>query len=54
MCSFNGRNYNAFKYINKEKYKSNEIDFFKILTIERKVGIDANLLVKCQKYYNYL
>lgn len=54
LIKYNGNNYNIFKYIDNEKYDIAKIDFLKLLTVERKVKIEANLLDKCQKYYDYL
>ena len=54
LIKYNGNNYNIFKYIDNEKYDIAKIDFLKLLIVERKVEIEANLLDKCQKYYDYL
>ena len=54
LINFNNNNYNIFKYINNQKYNVNQINLFKLLTIERKVNAEESLLNKCQKYYNYL
>lgn len=46
--------YNVFKYIKPNKIMKRNIDYTKIISINRKTTLNGTLKEKCDKYYNYL
>lgn len=54
IVTINSNRYNIFDYLEPSDGMFKDIDAKKIINIERKTSEKPNLVLKCNKYYNYL
>lgn len=54
VININGNKYNVFKYLNPSIGKLEHDYIKKIINVSRQTNIKSNILMKCDKYYDYL